>query len=1094
MKRQHTPCILLGILLLLSSFYGFAQQFNYGEVLQKSLFFYEAQQSGQLPDWNRVSWRGDANVNDGQSLGVDLSGGWHDAGDHIKFGLPMAFSVTALNWGYLEYQDAYTATGQDEIFRNNIRWVTDYFIKAHTGPNELVAQISDKGSDHSVWAAAELTEIFTNREVYKITADNPGTELACETAAALASASMVFQDLDPAYSAELLTHAIQLYEFGDQYRGFYTGSVPAGCCYPSGNYVDELVWGALWLYKATGDAQWLQKAEMEYDNMINPSNGLGVDFRWSLVWEDKSYGNFVLLSQLTGEQKYRDDAERHLDFWIDDVSKSPGGQAWLFQWGSLRHSANFALTSFIYCDNLNPTREAEYVALAEQQINYALGDNPRNSSYVIGFGNNPPLNPHHRTNHGSWLGSDRGEPVPSTHTLYGALVGGPGAADDQHEDVTSDFQENEVAVDYNACFQGAVARMVEKYGGTPLANFPIPEVPDRAEFFANTRINGLETTNANVSIDLSNHSAWPAKALFGPSARYFMDISESVAAGYSIDDYQVALGFAEGGGMISGPFSYRGSNTVYYVEVTWSDDVVIAPAGQSHNAKEAQVRITVPNGVPFDLSNDWSAQGLDGTRRPIENIPVYDNGRLIGGKEPFEGPVYTVTASSGTGGAISPSGPQEVQDGGNITFSISPNAGFLIDDVVVNGSSVGAVSSYTFTDVSSDQSISATFTAAPTYTITATAGVGGAISPSGQVAVAQGSNRTFTISPSAGFTVDDVVVNGASVGEVRTYTFSDVQADQSISVSFVTAPTYTITASAGSGGSITPSGSVIVTEGADPLFNITADEGFAIDEVLVDDVSVGAVSSYTFTNVMTDHRIAATFSEVEIGSCGFDTPLNTPLPSVNSSYDYVYVLGTGGPDLSNVSIFTINWDLQNNGLWQLSFNTNNGVPDWWMDLRNSISFTFNGSSPGLTFSGSGIPDLDGDYYVTRVGADFAMVAASGGYTIYYSNDPTPPDCESVAARMAGTYGEQTDNVTGDPLCIVYPNPFNETIHIHLQKVEEVRSLQLTDLSGRTVQVVEGPGLGSSGDIQLDMSHQSKGMYHLLIDRGGVMETMKLQKQ
>ena len=75
-----------------------AAAFNYGEVLQKSLLFYEAQQSGVLPDWNRVSWRGDSGLTDGADVGKDLTGGWYDAGDHVKFGLPMAASATMLAW------------------------------------------------------------------------------------------------------------------------------------------------------------------------------------------------------------------------------------------------------------------------------------------------------------------------------------------------------------------------------------------------------------------------------------------------------------------------------------------------------------------------------------------------------------------------------------------------------------------------------------------------------------------------------------------------------------------------------------------------------------------------------------------------------------------------------------------------------------------------------------------------------------------------------------------------------------------------------------------------------------------------------------
>src|SRR3954463_10024965 len=89
-----------------------APAFNYGEALQKSLFFYEAQRSGKLPATNRVSWRADSALNDGKDAGLDLTGGWYGAGAHVKFGLPMAASTTMLAWGAVEYRDAYTDSGQ----------------------------------------------------------------------------------------------------------------------------------------------------------------------------------------------------------------------------------------------------------------------------------------------------------------------------------------------------------------------------------------------------------------------------------------------------------------------------------------------------------------------------------------------------------------------------------------------------------------------------------------------------------------------------------------------------------------------------------------------------------------------------------------------------------------------------------------------------------------------------------------------------------------------------------------------------------------------------------------------------------------------
>src|SRR5882757_2274331 len=83
-----------------------APPFNYGEALQKAIWFYDAQRLGHLPADNRVSWRGDAFMQDGADAGLDLTGGFADAGDHIKATFPMAHSMTTLAWGMVEYPDA----------------------------------------------------------------------------------------------------------------------------------------------------------------------------------------------------------------------------------------------------------------------------------------------------------------------------------------------------------------------------------------------------------------------------------------------------------------------------------------------------------------------------------------------------------------------------------------------------------------------------------------------------------------------------------------------------------------------------------------------------------------------------------------------------------------------------------------------------------------------------------------------------------------------------------------------------------------------------------------------------------------------------
>ncbi|MGE0076223.1 MAG: Ig-like domain-containing protein [Bacteroidales bacterium] len=223
-----------------------------------------------------------------------------------------------------------------------------------------------------------------------------------------------------------------------------------------------------------------------------------------------------------------------------------------------------------------------------------------------------------------------------------------------------------------------------------------------------------------------------------------------------------------------------------------------------------------------------------------------------------ENPTYTITASAGSGGSISPSGDVSVEEGSGQTFTISAITGYHIADVLVDGSSVGAVSSYTFSSVSAAHTISASF-AINTHTITASAGLNGSITPSGDVSVNEGDDQSFTISASSGYHIADVLVDGSSVGAVSSYTFSSVSAAHTISASFAI-NTHTITASAGDNGSINPLGAVSVNEGDDQSFTIAASSGYHIADVLVDGSSVGAVSSYTFSSVSAAHTISASFA------------------------------------------------------------------------------------------------------------------------------------------------------------------------------------------------------------------------------------------
>ena len=450
--------------------------FNYAEALQKSLLFYDAQRSGALPSDRRVRWRGDSALKDGADAGIDLSGGYFDAGDHMKFVLPLCSALTMLSWGGVQYPEGYQQAGQWTDLLNTVRWGTDWILKAHTAPDELYGQVGQGNLDHAYWGPPET--LTMPRPSFKIDATKPGSELAGEAAAALASASILFRKSDEAYSRLLLEHARQLFAFAEKYPGKYTDAIPDARNFYNSftGFQDELAWAAVWLHKATGEKGYLAKAEDIYQKRLK-----GTLIAWTQSWDDKRYGTATLLAQLTRKDIYKQDTESFLDYWTIGrngrrVNSTSGGLAWLSPWGSLRYAANTAFLAFVYSDTFRNNRD-RYRSFAERQINYILGDNPPRRSYMVGFGKDSPRNPHHRGSHGSTSNSIN-EPADNQHVLYGALVGGPPTPDDfSYEDKRTNYMANEVALDYNAAFTGALAKMVMLYGGQPLENFPPREEP-----------------------------------------------------------------------------------------------------------------------------------------------------------------------------------------------------------------------------------------------------------------------------------------------------------------------------------------------------------------------------------------------------------------------------------------------------------------------------------------------------------------------------------------------------------------------------------------------------------------------------------------
>lgn len=639
-------------------------KYNYGEALQKSMFFYEVQQCGELPEWNKVSWRADCMVND------YIPGGWFDAGDHLKFTLTNAYAATLLAWGMLEYDGGLKTIDCMDEYKLNLGWALDYLVGCDLG-DEIVYMIGDGAFDHVWWGSCEvymrkfeLMQGETERPYY--TCNDSCIE--AQMAAALAAGYLVFKDTDATKAKEYLTHAEACFDRANAKRSIGADEAEHSYYKPSSFY-DDLFFAANWMYMATGEQSYLDLCESDFiPNLGMEEQSTERKFTWGHCWDDTQQGGTLLYAINTGKSEWKEQIQKHLEYWTTgyggkQIKHTPDGLAWLFQWGSLRHATTTAFLAYVAADQLfadDATYFKKYTDFADETMNYCFGDNDAGMSYVIGMGEKYPQAWHHRTSSGAWndkwgnIGQTEGEDAkPHAHTLYGALVGGPDQTG-SYSDKIGDYQYTEVAIDYNAGYTAALCAMVQKYGGSSDSSFPPTETPKWTEFFMRASINQSASSYTEIKAFAMNHSAWPARVIPKLSYRYFFNISELEAAGLSIADVSVRIGYDQHAGgngsiSISDPVQYDGS--IYYVELTFSDGGVVMPTGQSEHRSECQFRIAIPDNVQgvWDTSNDWSFQGLStGGEDAMVDTPyicMYDNGKLIWGEEP-DG-----TKPSGGGGA-----------------------------------------------------------------------------------------------------------------------------------------------------------------------------------------------------------------------------------------------------------------------------------------------------------------------------------------------------------------------------------------------------------------------------------------------------------
>lgn len=439
-------------------------QHDYADALHLTTYFYGANRCGDTKSW----CHGACHTRDGENDGIDLSGGWHDCGDHVKFGQTNASTAINLLIGYnrfpLAYKDNYSQDYSEEPgngipdILDEVKIFTDYLFKALQG-GKVYYQVGDKRDHNSNSEPVYASDLGVSsggepREAYHKT--EGATNFCGSAAASLALMSICYRPFKASYADSCKDKAIEYYEMGkkkhesipDYDKEFYKNP---------GQWEDDMALGALELYRATGDDDYLKYAEFAFDGYyLLPTN-------WVLAWDNVSPLLGYELYMETKDDMYKKALKIELDANKEKMEWC--GYPHFAEWGSLQYATGAAQVALLYASISN---DKDAYALGKKIIDFCLGthddlldgDAPKDFSFVIGYDKlkgGDPQHPHHKAafgkgnNAGTIWANETKNPgsVTYEHKLLGALVGGPKTACAGYEDNINNFYTNEVCIYYN---------------------------------------------------------------------------------------------------------------------------------------------------------------------------------------------------------------------------------------------------------------------------------------------------------------------------------------------------------------------------------------------------------------------------------------------------------------------------------------------------------------------------------------------------------------------------------------------------------------------------------------------------------------------
>ncbi|MCL1881101.1 MAG: glycoside hydrolase family 9 protein [Oscillospiraceae bacterium] len=467
---------------------------NYAHLLQLALYFFDANMCGpDVETRSAFAWRQNCHLQDmniplsdvvfegsipGMPSTLDLSGGFHDAGDHIKFNLPILFGGVTLGWSVQEYRAEFERIGSmphaQRILNHFAEYVRRCIIRNPSGTIIAYAYQVARGNDdvpnandHGFWGAPHLqtgTQQGARRRAWvtNLTSQNPGTDQVAMAAAFLAiNYAVSGNPVDLAYARELFAWANTASHRGVAIRGHSP-------FYHSSRWEDKMALAGEMLVIATGNNSYRTSASVAHSN-------------WPYVWDDV----WPLVGVLRGDTAA---VNSRFGSWVN----SPNTYHIFDNWGNARMSAGMQGLGLAW-DNLHGSgRSGVRSTWARGQMDFILGQNSYNTSFVLGYptiGTGTPtynnmqagvsnaLRIHHRaasTNTISW--NAHNDNLPPANLLTGGLIGGPGNGR-QFINVMRgpNYQHTEGAIDYNANLVFAAAghlRQHPTHQPVPISQIP----------------------------------------------------------------------------------------------------------------------------------------------------------------------------------------------------------------------------------------------------------------------------------------------------------------------------------------------------------------------------------------------------------------------------------------------------------------------------------------------------------------------------------------------------------------------------------------------------------------------------------------------